>query len=157
MSAKPKPAKRKPKARKKAPGRPSIYSPKVAAKICQRLSTGEPLADICRDPAMPATSTVSDWKKARPEFAEDFRAAREEGFDALACECLEIADDTSRDTIETEGGPRPDNEWIARSKLRIDTRLKLLSKWDPKRYGERVEVDHGGEVDFVVTIGGSAS
>ena len=31
-------------------------------------------------------------------------------------------------------------EFVARSRLRVDTRLKLLAKWDPKRYGERSEV-----------------
>ena len=104
---------------------------------------------------MPAARTVSDWKKARPGFAEDLRAAREDGFDALAVECLAIADDTNRDTIETESGPRPNSEWIARSRLRIDTRLKLLSKWDPKRYGDRVALEHSGEVDIIVQIGGN--
>jgi hypothetical protein len=157
MSTKPKPVKPKAKAKKKPPGRPSTFTSRIAAAICRRIAEGEPLAEICRDPKMPATRTVSGWRRDRPGFAEDFRAAREEGFDALAVECLAIADDTSRDTIDTEHGPRPDNEWIARSRLRIDTRLKLLSKWDPKRYGERVEVEQNGSVDVVVVIGGSTS
>ena len=113
----------------KRPGRPSVYSPKIAA-------------EICRDPAMPAKRTVFDWRYSRAEFAEDYATAREEGFDAIARECLEIAD-----TIEEDPASR---------RVRVDTRLKLLSKWDPKRYGDRVELDHPGTRDIVVVIGGNA-
>jgi hypothetical protein len=35
---------------------------------------------------------------------------------------------------------------VQNRKLRIETRLKLLAKWDPKRYGERVAV--GGAEDM---------
>ncbi|MES2920087.1 MAG: hypothetical protein V4819_00975 [Verrucomicrobiota bacterium] len=156
MSTRAKPKKSTAKAKKKLPGRPSTFTPRIAEEICGRIAEGEPLAEICRDPKMPATRTVSDWRRHREEFDDDFQRARDEGFDALAVECLRIADDTSRDTIETENGPRPDNEWIARSRLRIDTRLKLLSKWDPKRYGERVEIEQDSNVELVVTIGGNA-
>ena len=34
-------------------------------------------------------------------------------------------------------------EHVQRSKLRIETRLKLLAKWDPRRYGDRLALDHG--------------
>ena len=37
--------------------------------------------------------------------------------------------------------PSLNAEHIQRSKLRVETRLKLLAKWDPKRYGERQQVD----------------
>lgn len=133
-------------------GRISTYKKLVADEICARLSKGEPLACICRDDGMPAVSTVSDWKKAHEAFAVAFACAREEGFDAIAAECLDIADETSNDTLCTENGDRPNTEWISRSKLRIETRLKLLAKWDPKRYGEKVQTEltgpNGGPVEF---------
>ena len=34
-----------------------------------------------------------------------------------------------------------DNAGIQRNKLRVDTRLKLLAKWNPRKYGERVQQD----------------
>ena len=138
------------------PGRPSTYSSKIAAEICRRLAAGEPLAKICRVSNIPTKRTVSNWVNAKPDFAREFRKAREEGFDALAWECLTIADDTSRDTIETERGPRPDSEWIARSKVRIETRLKLLAKWDPNRYGEKLDLEVKGDAVIRVVIGGNA-
>lgn len=68
-----------------------------------------------------------------------YARARDAGFDAIAVECLDIADNTANDTIkdDEDGTPRPNSEWITRSRLRVDTRLKLLAKWDPKRYGDR--------------------
>lgn len=135
----------------KSPGRPTKFSGAVANEICDRIANGEPLAVICRDDHMPAARTVYDWMESKPEFSAAIARAREAGFDQIAADCLEIADDTGRDTKITRGeGPErevPDHEWISRSKLRVETRLKLLAKWDPKRYGDRVALDHGGKVE----------
>lgn len=124
-------------------GRPSTYARDVADEIAERLSKGEPLEQICRDEHMPAVRTVSDWKKANEAFSADIARARDEGYDAIAAECLEIADQTAFDTINTENGERANTEWIQRSKLRIETRLKLLAKWDPRRYGDKIDLNHG--------------
>ena len=102
------------------------------------------MAQICRDAGMPHRSVVSDWAKAKPAVAAKIQTARDVGFDAIAQQALDIADDTTRDTLTTERGQEiPDTEWIARSRLRVETRLKLLAKWCPKRYGEKLEVEHG--------------
>lgn len=124
--------------------RQSDFTQATADAICARLSKGEPLAHICRDEDMPAVRTVSDWKRVREGFSADFARAREEGFDAIAADCLAIADETSLDTLCTEHGDRPNTEWISRSKLKIETRLKLLAKWDPKRYGDKITQEHTG-------------
>jgi len=136
----------------RSPGRPSSFTQEVADEICRRLAQGEPLAQICRDDNMPAVRTVSDWKKASEAFSADFVRAREEGFDQIAADCLDIADETSNDTLSTEHGDRPNTEWISRSKLRIETRLKLLAKWDPKRYGEKITQEHTGPEGAPLTI-----
>jgi hypothetical protein len=125
---------------KRGRGRLSTYTKDTADYICEQLSKGIPLAEICREENMPAVRTVSLWKEAHPEFGANFACAREEGFDQIAADCLTIADQASNDTVETENGERPNAEWIARSKLRVETRLKLLAKWDPKRYGERMQL-----------------
>lgn len=133
------------------PGRPSKYSQGVIDSICEQLATGVPMAQICRQDGMPAYRTVKDWMDEDSERGHLVSAAiaraREEGFDAIAADCLEIADDGSRDyTQTTDGRIVPDHDHIQRSKLRIDTRLKLLAKWDPKRYGEKMRLaDADGE------------
>ncbi|WP_300573550.1 hypothetical protein [Phenylobacterium sp.] len=139
----------------KAPGRPSTYTDDIAAEICERLTKGEPLAAICRDDHMPAYRTVYDWQKANETFSANIACAREAGFDAIAVECLNIADDTSSD--DKWGGESGDvrtanSEWISRSKLRVETRLKLLAKWDPKRYGDKVALTGGDDGDKPLTV-----
>lgn len=120
-------------------GRQTTFTQKIAGEICERLSKGEPLAQICRDDGFPAVRTVSDWKKAEPAFAAEFARARDEGFDAIAEECLTIAD-TDPERVVTEGGSRIDPGHVQWSKNRIETRLKLLAKWDPKRYGDKLDL-----------------
>lgn len=127
-------------------GRPSSFTQEIADEICERLAKGEPLTSICRDERMPATRTVSDWKAAHETFSADFARGREEGFDAIAEQCLQIADETSQDTKIVGEDEREvcNSEWISRSKLRVETRLKLLAKWDPKRYGDKVTTEVTG-------------
>lgn len=48
--------------------------------ICERLSEGESLASICRDPDMPAWSTVHNWIDSDEAFAGQITRAREVGY-----------------------------------------------------------------------------
>lgn len=101
---------------------------------------------------MPSHEAIEDWRVKYPEVETLIARARIVGFDKIAADCLAIADDTDGDDILTEKGKTQDTEWIARSRLRVDTRLKLLAKWDPKRYGDKVELAHSGEIRSTVTI-----
>lgn len=140
-------------------GRPSKYTPELIETICARLAQGEPLACICREDGMPHRSTVDDWANQKDkdgqatelaQFVSRLIArAREDGHDAIAREALAIADDGSRDYQPNEDGhPIVDHDHIARSRLRVETRLKLLAKWDPKRYGDKVQLsdNEGGKL-----------
>lgn len=121
---------------------PFTYTPeqreKAIAAVLQGLRAGTPLTVICAAEGMPCDNTVRDWAEADPELAAGIARARETGFDQIALEALAIADASENDTKRTADGREvADSEWISRSKLRVETRLKLLAKWDPKRYGER--------------------
>ena len=133
-------------------GRPSLYTPELIERICERLETGEPMAQICRGDGMPAYRTVKDWIDGKPDVSAAIARAREIGFDAIAAGTLEIADDARNDWMERLGdeetpvGYQLNGEQIQRSRLRVDTRLKLLAKWDPKRYGDKLAL--GGAEDL---------
>lgn len=129
----------------------------VTDEILRRLSEGETLNGICRsDDKFPHPSVFRDWCDADESLAIAYARAREEGFDAIAEETLSIADATENDTVRTEHGERPNNEWISRSKLRVETRLKLLAKWDPKRYGELVKVGNADGTNLKDDLDGVA-
>jgi hypothetical protein len=134
----------------RAAGRPSKYTDEIATEIGDRLAKGEPLAAICRDDHMPSDRTVRNWMEQDAAFSSAIARAREVGFDALAAQCLEIAEDGSHDykhkkRANGEEYEEFDSEHVQRSKLRIETRLKLLAKWDPKRYGDKVALEHTGK------------
>lgn len=139
-------------------GRPSKYTPELADEIVRDIAEGVTLSDICRRDHMPDRSTVYDWMRGNDAFSQRFARAREVGFDRIAEEALEIVDDDSRDwePITNEAGQvvgiKVDGEHVQRSKLRAEMRLKLLAKWDPKRYGDRVDLNHGGDLQLNVTV-----
>lgn len=147
-------------AKKAAPkrprGRPTLYTVERGKSICERLATGEPLTAICETVGMPAVRTVSLWKETHKEFAAAFARARADGFDALAEQCLVIANtpvDGVEITTDDKGGvTEKRGDMLGHRKLQIETRLKLLAKWDPKRYGDLQKVEHSGSVDVAATL-----
>lgn len=111
-----------------------------AQMLSDYVSGGMPLAQACRTLGVSPLTTydrLSKW----PEFADLMNRARDVGYDMIAVDCLEIADETGKDTVTTSRGEFANKEWMARSKLRVETRLKLLAKWHPKKYGEKLEIE----------------
>lgn len=112
-------------------GRPATYNPEtIIPKVCEGLRRGRPLVDICNDPGMPSASTVFAWEVRDPRIAEDIARARAHGFDAIA----QAVRRTARGYGPELGGESTGD--VKRDRLIVDTDLKLLAKWDPKRYGE---------------------
>lgn len=117
------------------------YTKELADEIVERMGKGETLADICRSDHMPAYRTVSDWRAAHPEFDAGYLAARDAGYDVIANRTRM----TARGKKEEEGGDSSGD--VARDRLIIDTDLKLLSKWDSRRYGDKTQVEHSGRIE----------
>ena len=101
-------------------GRPTIKTPELCAEICRRISEGETLTNICRDPDMPAWTTVHDWKKADESFRQAFMRAREQQAEVWAEEIMSISDDEL-----------PTHEAIGRARLRMQARQWLAGKYNP--------------------------
>jgi len=136
-------------------GRPSKYDPDIARMMCEMLSEGIPLRQICREnEGFPAWRTVYDWMKKDPDLSTAIAHARDMGYDAMAEECLQIADTPQFGLIEThddEGKKTVRKEdMLGHRKLQIETRLKLLAKFNPKKYGDKVV--HSGDDENPVVI-----
>lgn len=96
---------------------------------------------------------LRDWMHDA-QFAAEYAIARRVGYEVMAEQVIEIADDGRNDWVEreTQSGRTilvPDHEHMARSRLRVDTRKWLLSKYLPKVYGEKLEVQH--QVAFLIS------
>ncbi len=129
-------------------GRPSSYTPEKAQVIIEHLSDGIPLREICRMPNMPAWRTVYDWMGKDEALSAAIASARDLGGDAIAEDIVNLADAKPERTVTGQ----VDNGWVNLQKLRIESRLKLLAKWHPKKYGERLDLGNADGKPFVVTI-----
>jgi predicted DNA-binding protein YlxM (UPF0122 family) len=107
-----------------------IRTKKLAKILETEICEGKPLRQICREQGV-SKSAVYDWIRDDGEFAGRIARAREIGFDDIAETTLEIADKVTEDP--------------ASRRVRVWTRLQLLAKWDPRRYGERLDLTSGGE------------
>ena len=104
-------------------------TPKKVEEICALLEQGEPLAVICRREDMPSVRTVYNWQDADQTVKDRFQQARDIGEDAIAANLRTVA----------RGGDGSTGD-VQRDKLVVDTDLKLLAKWNPRRWGDRVQL-----------------
>ena len=123
----------------------SSYTDEKANQILDDLSNGVPLAQAVKKIGV-GLSTWYDWTYENKELAGRFARAREAGHDVIATDALAIADEAP--PCNPNGGT--DSGYVAWQKNRIWTRLQLLAKWDPKRYGDKVTV--GGDANNPLKI-----
>lgn len=137
-------------------GRPSSYSQQIADKICERLTEGKSLRAICReDEEMPAASTVCRWLAQIESFREQYARAREAQADALFDEILDIADTPQvgqKSVSKATGLEITEADMIEHRRLQVDARKWIAGKLAPKKYGDKVDVNHGGDVGVTVKI-----
>ncbi|WP_194936634.1 terminase small subunit protein [Stenotrophomonas sp. MH181796] len=128
--------------------RPSKYSQQLADAICDLLVDGKSLRTICSTAKMPCRSTVIRWLAENEAFRNQYARARELQADTLAEEILDIADKAVLgERLKKDGKgkvlERQTGDMVERSKLMIDARKWYAGKLQPKKYGERVALDHG--------------
>jgi len=120
-------------------------TPEIEERIIDGLSNGIALRVLCRQAGMPSWRAVYNWMDADADFASRVACARDLGFEALAEDILDIADST-----------RAISDHVQLSKLRIDTRLKLLACWSPKKYGTKQDVSIGNKEGETLKIDANA-
>lgn len=98
-------------------------------EICNLMAEGQSLRSACRQLNLKESSVRYWLNKTEDAFAHSARA-RELGCDALADECLEIADGTEPSDVK---------------RIRIDTRIRLIGKWS-QRYSDKLAITNKTEV-----------
>ena len=118
-------------------------------EVCRRIEQGEPLRRILRSDTSPMSASLFYEIVKDQTKSERYARAREIYSDIVFEEMLDIADCEDHDIIETEEGPRVNHDVIQRDRLRVDTRKWMLSKLQPKKYGDRLEVDQKTEATII--------
>jgi hypothetical protein len=121
-------------------GRPTNYNKTIATRICELVATHDcgigKLCDMYDE--LPWKQTIRLWQLKHPEFNEQYMKAKAFQVNNLAEDILEIADDSSGDIkMDKDGNECLNSEFVARSRIRIDTRKWLASKLAPKIYGDK--------------------
>jgi hypothetical protein len=69
-------------------------------------------------------------------------------------EIIDISDNVEQDLLITPDGREVvNNAVISRDKLRVDTRKWAMSKMNPKKYGDKVDIDHTTKGESLNDVG----
>lgn len=107
-------------------------TPKLVDAVLEGLAQGRTLTALCKEHGF-SQSTWANWIARDHDLAKAYYDARSVGADSIADEIMDIVDSAKEETVA-----------VAKARLRADTRLRLLAKWQPDKYGEKVDVRHAG-------------
>lgn len=117
---------------KRKVGRPpgDGYTPAIGRRICEQIAVRVPLYKICQQPGMPGEATVYAWRQKHSEFSENYTRARETRAESRADRIDEICDLVKSGTLDPNA-----------ARVIIDAEKWQASKEQPKKFGEKVEID----------------
>jgi hypothetical protein len=121
--------------------RPSIYTPELGRRICERIALGETLTSICAGATMPNRRTVFRWIVDDEAFCHLYALAREQCADSLFDEAMKVAR-----AADESGDPK----LIPGSRLYVDTLKWAAAKLRPHSYSEKMQVEQSGITEVVV-------
>ena len=107
---------------------------KILDDLIDWVGAGKTVASYARSIKV-HVATIYAWLHDDPDLARRFARAKDIGYDVISQDVMEIADT-----------PSSHEDDVAHRKLRIHTRMQLLSKWCPAKYGDKLQVggDPGG-------------
>lgn len=101
---------------------------------------------------MPDRTTVMRWVDGDEQLRITYARARDDGLDALSEKLIDIA---STPVVAEKVVDKPltgveitTGDAVDRSRLHVDTLKWYLSKLAPKRYGDKIAVEHSGNVSI---------
>jgi hypothetical protein len=124
----------------------------IKDRLVAWLSEGKTLMDFCRVEVHPSFRTIYNWQAEDPVFDANIARARDIGHDAISEESLQLADKEPLAVFDEAGNKRYDPGSIAWRKMQIETRLKLLAKWNPKKYGDKTVLAGDPDAPLAVTV-----
>lgn len=117
---------------------------KIFEKICLEMEKGRSLRSILKeDDNMPSTSTFYIWLTEDPIKSKRYELAADLRTDILFDEIVDIAYniEIGTTTKETERGVEvTTGDMLGHRRLKIDALKWSLSKLNPKKYGDKIDV-----------------
>lgn len=117
--------------------------------VIQQIESGCSVNSILKEQGTPGSETFYKWIDEDKEKAKKYVRACEDRADLIFEDILHIADDSTNDTqtVDMSGVEIEvvNKENVQRSRLRVDARKWMLSKMNPKKYGDKIDHTTGGE------------
>lgn len=111
-------------------GKPTKLTPEVLIAICEDVANGKTMSAAAKERGITPSAVRMALLRDDAMF-ELSSHARELGCDALADQCIEIADNSTLDPQDR--------------RIRIDTRIRLIGKWS-SRYSDKLLVQNNTTV-----------
>jgi metal-dependent amidase/aminoacylase/carboxypeptidase family protein len=118
-----------------------MFNQATADAVCALLQEGHSLRKAAEECGI-AASSVLEWRDRHPAFAEQYARARAIGDEAD----FERLEEIAAEPPPTTNAGSTDAGWVAWKRLQIDTKKWALAKKQPKKYGDKLDLNHGGEV-----------
>ena len=127
--------------------------PVIVENLLVHVANGGTVRAFCREKHNPSYNTIYRWLDKDKELMTRFTyVSRFLGARAIAEEALELVD-TIPPVIGDGDNARMDNAHVTWMRSRADLRLKLLSKWYPQEYGDKVGIDAKGDINLTISTG----
>lgn len=132
------------------------FSQEIFDEICHRIGEGESLREICQDLHMPHRATVAGWllddSKVGGPLGDQYARAHELQADFYAEEIIHTARNTETGLTEKHtphGVETTFGDMTQHRRLKIDALKWAAGKRAPKKYGEKIAVEHSGNVQQI--------
>jgi hypothetical protein len=117
----------------------------IFKEIIERVEIGEPIRTVLKDDDMPSSRTFYKWLDEDEEKVKQYARACEVRADVIFEEILTIADKQGEDIIILDGKEVTNHNVVSRNRLQVDARKWVLSKMQPKKYGDKIDHTTDGE------------
>ena len=109
--------------------------------ICVRIENGEAVRNILKEEDMPSSRTFFKWLDDE-EKVKQYARAKSIYAEAMFEDIILIADGSGDDVlIDEDGVENVNHHVIQRDRLRTDARKWALSKLNPKKYSDKIQLD----------------
>lgn len=118
----------------------------IFEKVCNLISDGKSTRKAIKSVGL-SSSTFYSWLDDDVDKSKQYARACEERAEALADEILDIANHTEEDHTPFTGG-----NVVQRDKARMDALKWILSKQYPKKYGDKIDIDHTTQGEKIASV-----
>ena len=126
------------------------YNRAISEEICERVSTGETLAEVLRsDKRFPPRATWWHWCiDKRDALDERYRVARQGQAEAWADRIVEVASKCREGEVTTEGPKGTEvrtGDMVDARRLEVDALKWIMGRTHAGQYGDKVKTEITGE------------